>query len=328
MENKRSLVTGAAGFLGSHLVDKLIKAGHDVIALDILPLEERQNLSQWKDSPRLTHSQRDITQLQENEDIFKEVDTVFHLAGKECATDSLNNPTEYFNINVIGTMKVLQACKNAQVKKVVYASSFEVYGDSSTPTLETDPQYPLSPSALSKKTAEEMVFHWAEIFQFEAVALRIFNAFGPRYKSHKSFGNGFEAWMKQSLQDKPLTFIGEKDQIVDFIYCTDVANAFLTASEEVKSGEAYNIGSGKPHSLQEIANFLRSNSIHDNSTHLHSQKSWADISKFQFDSNWQPRVPLSSGIEFSLEVVKEWENSKTWDHDELEKFLLPWEKCS
>lgn len=321
MKNKRSLVTGAAGFLGSHLIDQLIQLEHEVIAIDILPLEDWVNLSQWKDSSQLKCIQQDITKLDQESSDFNEIDYVFHLAGIECAIDSYNNPEHYFQTNVIGTVKVLEACKRAFVKKVIFASSFEVYGNSSTPTLETDELNPLSPSALSKKLAEESLFHWAKSFNFEATALRIFNAFGPRCKSASSFGNGFEAWMKQTLEKLPLTFRGEKEQLVDFIYCTDVANAFVTAALLEGSAEVYNIGSGKPHSLQDIATLLKSNHTREANSNLPPQRIWADISKFQFDSNWQPRVPLSSGIEFSLKQIDQWKGSKTWDQKELEKFL-------
>lgn len=326
MKNKRSLVTGAAGFLGSHLVDQLIKLDHDVIALDILPIDQWKNLDHWRSSPKLSCVEKDIIQIQEDDSNFKEVDFVFHLAGMECAATSFTKPDNYYNTNVLGTLKVLQACRYSFVKKVVFASSFEVYGNANTPTLETDELAPISPSGLSKKHAEESLFHWAEHFDFEAVSLRIFNAYGPRYRSGESFGNGFEAWMKQTKENQPLTFKGKKEQVVDFIYCTDVANAFVIAALEGQTGQAYNIGSGKPHELQEIATLLKSNNLVETGPITEPERIWADISKFQFDSNWQPRVPLATGIEFSIEVEEQWNDSKIWDAKNLDQFLRPIKK--
>jgi UDP-glucose 4-epimerase len=328
MKNKRSLVTGAAGFLGSHLVDQLIKLDHDVVAIDILPIEKWENLRHWEGSPKLFKISKDITQIKPNGDDLGEIDYIFHLAGKEGPTQSLIDPTTFFNTNVIGTLKALELARNLRPSKFVFASSFDIYGKANTPTLETDDLAPTNPSALSKKNAEELVFHWSKVFDFEATALRIFEAYGPRCKDAENFGSGFGAWMNQIQNQQPLTFCGEKGKLVDFIYCTDVANAFVTAATQGKNGEAYNIGSGKPHSYEEVATLLKASHYEVTLSAAHSSDVWADISKFQFDSNWQPRVPLSNGFEFSLEDSEQWKGTKKWNSKDLHHFLEPWTKIS
>ena len=326
MKNNRSLVTGAAGFLGSHLVDQLIKLDHEVVALDILPIDQWTNLSHWENSPKLKRIQIDINQILTSDPNFKDIDFIFHLAGIECSTRSLIEPELFFGTNVMGTMKVLEAAKESGAKRIIYASSSEVYGEANTPTLETDQLCPQSPSALSKMQAEENIFHWSSLFNIEAVSLRIFNCYGPRDNSISSFGNGFASLIAQAIQKTPLTFSGEKEQVVDFVYCTDVANAFVTAATQGRDGEAYNIGSGKPHTLEEVATLLKSNQSEFIASKADIEKVWADISKFQFDSNWQPRVPLASGIEFCLEESSKLKNNKTWNSKELIQFLEPWKK--
>ncbi len=283
-----------------------------------------KNLKQWQDNPRFKKVHMDILDLQSNDDNFKNLDYVFHLAGLECPVTSLNKPEIFFSANIQGTVKVLQASKQSALKKFVFAGSSSIYGDASTPTLETDSIAPMTPSCLTKSQAEETVLHWGEIFNIPTNSLRIFNAYGPRDLNKLYPGSAFSIWMKQKKSNHPLTIIGDGSNARDFVYCTDVANAFFIAALEGKNGEVYNIGSGQAVTLNEFTDQLKGKKKYIKNKEDEPKKTWGDISKFQFHCNWQPRIPLASGIEFSLDAIDDWEDTPEWDEDGLNEFLKAW----
>lgn len=320
----RSLVTGAAGFLGSHLVDHLIKEGHEVIALDNEANGTWENLAQWSNHPRFKKVHQDILELSCDDPHFQNLDYIFHLAGLECPISSIKNPEVFFTTNVNGTIKVLQAARQSDLKKFIFASSSSIYGVASTPTLETDSTHPLTPSGLSKLQAEEAVFHWGELFSLPTVSLRIFNAYGPRNISRLFPGSVFSLWMKQKAEGMNLTIVGNGQHARDFVYCTDVSNALYIAAIEGNDGEAYNVGSGRSIELCELATLLKSKTTSLKDLKDEPIKVWADISKFQFDCNWQPRVPIESGVAFSLDVLEDWNKAPLWDTSKLDSFFSTW----
>lgn len=323
-DTKRSLVTGAAGFLGSHLVDQLIKEGHDVIGIDNEINGSWKNLEQWANNPRFKKVHMDILNIQSDDNNFKNLDYVFHLAALECPITSLEKPEIFFTTNIHGTVKVLQASKQSNLQKFVYASSAAIYGDASTPTLETDSINPMTPSCLTKSQAEDIVFHWGDLFNIPTNSLRIFTAFGPRDFSKLYPGSAVGIWLKQKLKGKPLTVIGNGDHARDFVYCTDVANAFYIAALEGKDSEVYNIGSGQATTLNEFTDLLKAKKSYIKDKIDEPQKTWGDISKFQFGCNWQPRIPLTSGVEFSLDVLSDWKDAPDWDEESLNNFFKAW----
>jgi UDP-glucose 4-epimerase len=321
-----SIVTGAAGFLGSHVVDLLLKNKHHVIAIDNLSNGTWDNLSHWSDEKLLERHNLDIRSLSQDHPLFRNIDYVFHLAGQECDLTSLHNPEPFFETNVQGSLKVLQASLQSQLKAFVFASSSSIYGNAQTPTLEKDRPNPQSPSALSKHMAEQSIFHWGHLYGFKAISLRIFNAYGPRSVSSNFPGNEFTQLMSHKFNNSKAIILGSESQERDFIFCTDVANAFLTAAEEGSSQALYNIGSGKSFSLYQLCTLLKLKREVLPVKNIWPQKSWADISKFQFDCNWQPRVPFESGIQFSLDVLPAWKDSKRWGINDLEKLIHPLRK--
>lgn len=320
----KSIVTGAAGFLGSHLVDQLMKADHEVVAIDNEINGSWSNLEQWFENPRFKKVHKDILEIQNDDENFRDCDYVFHLAGLECPVTSLNKPEIFFSTNIHGTVKILQASKQSDLKKFVYAGSSSVYGDASTPTLETDGTSPMTPSCLTKSQAEDIAFHWGEVFDFPVVSLRIFNAYGPRDKTKLYPGSAFSIWMKQKCNEQALTVVGDGTHARDFIYCTDVANAFYIAALEGKADEVYNIGSGKAISLNEFTDRIKGKKLFLKNKEDEPTKTWADISKFQFDCNWQPRIPLESGVEFSLDVLNDWKDDISWNEENLNQFFQAW----
>lgn len=319
-----ALITGGAGFLGSHLTDLLIEKGWNVRVIDNLSNGDLKNLFKHNNSPQFSFEEIDILDLKSNNSIFRDLDYVFHLAGKEDAPKSFKSPEDYFKINVQGTVNVLQASRQSNLKKFLYACSASIYGHASVPTLESDALMPLSPAALSKLQGEQSVFHWSFLYNIPSVSLRLFSCYGPRCYSKQNFGNVFGVWMKQKLQELPLTLEGNGEQTRDFIYCLDVANAFFTLALEGKNTEAYNIGSGKPRSLNELAQLLK-NKTQPISKRTHNpDKMWADLSKVQYDTNWSPKFDLESGIEQSLKVINNWESAPLWTEDEIKDIFNNW----
>ncbi len=324
--NPTSIVTGAAGFLGSHVVDLLLKNNHRVIAIDNLSNGSWDNLSHWEGNPLLTKHEIDINHLEKDEALFQNIDYIFHLAGLECDLSSIQRPELFFETNIQGTLKVLQAGLQSNLKSFVYASSSSIYGDARTPTLEKDKANPQSPSALSKHIAEQSVFHWGQLYNFKTISLRIFNAYGPRSISNHFPGSEFSQLMSHKYHNSKAIILGPEDQERDFVFCTDVANAFLTAAEEAPGGSIYNIGSGKSYTLYELCTLLNIKRQVVSINHMSPKKSWADISKFQFDCNWQPRVPFENGVQFSIDVLPAWKNSTPWGVNEFERLIQPLRK--
>ncbi|MCR9202993.1 MAG: NAD-dependent epimerase/dehydratase family protein [Halobacteriovoraceae bacterium] len=321
----RSLVTGAAGFLGSHLVDQLMKEGHEVIGIDNEVNGTWENLKQWLNNPRFKKVHQDINEIYPDDESFQNLDYVFHLAGIECPVTSIKNPEVFFHTNVMGTVKVCQAARQSHdLKNFLYASSSAIYGDPSTPTLEDDPIAPLTPSCLSKAQGEDTVLHWGEMYGFPTTSLRVFNSFGPRSQTKLYPGSVFNIWFKQTHDKKPLTVVGDGSHARDFISCTDVANAFYVAAKEAKDGEVYNVGSGQATELNLILNKLGNQRIQLKSQKDQPSKTWANITKFEFDCHWQPRIPLETGIEFCKDVLEDWKNSPEWDEDRLNNFFETW----
>lgn len=320
----RSLVTGAAGFLGSHLVDLLMKEGHEVIGIDNEVNGSWEKVQQWLNNPRFKKIHQDINDIKSDDENFRNLDYVFHLAGIECPVTSIKSPEIFFHTNILGTTKVCQASRQSDLQKFVFAGSSSIYGDASTPTLEDDPISPMTPSCLTKSQAEEIVRHWGEVYNLPTVSLRIFNAYGPRSQTKLYPGSAFNIWFKQTLDKMPLTVVGDGSTATDFIYCTDVANAFYVAGLEGKEGEFYNVGSGQATELNLVLNKLGNKRVQLKSQNDQPSKTWANITKFEFDCNWQPRIPLDTGIEFCKDVLHEWNSSPDWDEERLNHFFETW----
>jgi len=192
---KKVIVTGGAGFIGSHMVELLLKKNYKVIVLDNFSTGKSKNLSHLK-KRNLIVKKIDITKLSKKSKIFKNVSYVFHFAGVGEIVPSIENPLYYFYNIIIGTIKVLECCFNNNVKKIIYAASSSCYGIAKTPTNEThkiDPQYPY---ALSKYIGEMCVFHWGKLFKLPYISIRIFNAYGPRVKTTGSYGAMFGVFFK------------------------------------------------------------------------------------------------------------------------------------
>jgi len=318
----KTLVTGGAGFIGSNLVDRLVESGHDVIVLDNLSTGNIINLDKVKNKIKFINI--DITK-QNLDDYFENVDQVFHLAGLADIVPSIKNPKAYFDVNLLGTLNVLEAAKNKQVKKCIYAASASCYGiPSDYPTNEKSKIDPKYPYALTKYLAEEMVIHWAKVYKMPNISLRFFNAYGMRSRTTGAYGAVFGVFLAQKLANKPLTIVGDGNQTRDFIHVSDLVEAIILAAQRGKNSEIYNVGGGKEISVNSIADMISSNKVYIPKRPGEPNRSLADISKIKSDLNWEPKIDIEDGVKMLVKNINQWKGAPVWTPDSIDKATKEW----
>ncbi len=327
MQNKNiSLVTGGAGFIGSHLVDLLIKKGHEVRVIDDLSGGHLENIKHHKNNSRFIFKKKNINDLSSNEKIFRDVNYVFHMAGKGDIVPSIENPTQYLITNVLGTTKVLENSRNKKLKKFVYAASSSCYGLAKTPTKENHKISTQYPYALSKYLGEQVCFHWSKVYKIPINSIRIFNAYGKRVKTTGVYGAVFGVFLKQKLSNKPLTIVGNGQQKRDFLYVTDVANAFYMVSQSRHKDNIYNLGAGKPEKIIKLAKMLSKEFIFLPKRPGEPECTWADISKIKREIKWKPSISFEDGVNEMISNIKDWKNAPLWDNSSIKKATSTWFK--
>ena len=321
----KSIVTGGAGFIGSNLVDLLIKKGHRVIVLDNFSTGRRENLSQHKKNIKIFNV--DISKDIKLDKYFKNVDYVFHLAGLADIVPSIENPEKYFKSNVVGTFNILQASKKANIKKFIYAASASCYGITKKfPTKESAEIKPMYPYAFTKWQAEELVMCWSKLYKFPAISLRFFNTYGLRSRTSGAYGAVFGVFLAQKLANKPLTIVGNGKQTRDFIHVKDLTSAILKAASSKKIGEIYNIGSGKDIEVNKIAKLIGGKKIYIPKRPGEPDRSLADISKIRKHLNWKPKVKIEDGVKDLLKNINYWKNAPVWTSLSIKKATKVWFK--
>lgn len=321
-----AVVTGGAGFIGSHTVDLLLAEGYSVRVIDNLTSGHQNNLNHLKNEPRLTLEIRDIRELQPNDTLFRGVSEVFHFAGIGDIVPSIEKPLEYMSANVMGTVHALECSRWHGVKKFVYAASSSCYGlAKELPTTEHAPTIPEYPYALSKFQGEQAVFHWGKLYRLPVNSIRIFNAYGPRSRTTGAYGAVFGVFLKQKLAGKPFTIVGDGTQTRDFIYVTDLARAFYLAAISPINNETYNVGAGAPRSVNDLVRLLGGGET----VHLPSRPgeplcTWADISKIRTQLKWEPKVSLEEGVKEILKCIDWWRDAPLWDQDSVARATKTW----
>lgn len=321
-----ALVTGGAGFIGSHMVDILLDRGYSVRVIDNLVGGREANLSHHTADKRLSFEKLDIRELQPGSKIFADVRYVFHFAGIGDIVPSIEKPLEYMSVNVIGTTNVLECSRNAGVKKLVYAASSSCYGLADTPTREDHPINPQYPYALSKYQGEQAVLHWHKVYGLPANSIRIFNAYGTRVRTTGAYGAVFGVFFKQKLAGKPFTVVGDGTQKRDFIYVTDVAEAFLAAAETSETGEIYNLGAGNPQSVNRLLELLQGEVVHVPKRPGEPDCTWADITKITEHLGWKPKVDFTEGVSRMLAEIEKWRDAPLWDPESIAEATKTWFK--
>ncbi|MBU3632865.1 NAD-dependent epimerase/dehydratase family protein [Polynucleobacter sp. AP-Feld-500C-C5] len=327
MSNKPvALVTGGAGFIGSHMVDLLIEKGYSVRVIDNLIGGRMDNLAHHMDNPDFAVEERDIREYESNDSFFNNVKYVFHFAGIGDIVPSIENPIEYMSTNVQGTVRMLECARFAGVAKFVYASSSSCYGLATTPTSEDhkiDTRYPY---ALSKYQGEQAAFHWHQVYQVPVNAIRIFNAYGTRSRTSGAYGAVFGVFLKQKIAGKPYTVVGDGSQMRDFLYVTDVAKAFLAAAETKYVGRFYNLGAGKPQSVNSLVELLGGEVIFIPKRPGEPDCTWANIGRITSDLKWKPEISFEEGVKTILSNIDYWKNAPLWEPSSIEKATKTWFK--
>ena len=309
----KALITGGAGFIGSHLSDKLIKLGHEVIIIDNLSNGRLNNIEHLLDKKNFKFHELDIINLEDIRPIFKDVDWVFHLAGIGDIVPSIENPKQYYDCNVTGTLNVLESSRALGVKKIIYAASSTCYGiPDNYPTAETADIRPQFPYALTKYMGEELIMHWSQTYNIPAISLRLFNVYGPRSRTSGAYGAVFGVFLAQKLAEKPYTIVGDGKQTRDFTFVSDIAAAFIAAAESDVSGEIINIGSDNTHSVNRVAELLDGDVVHIPKRPGEPDCTWADISKASKLLNWKPKVSLEEGVGIVLDNIDFWREAPLW----------------
>ena len=320
------VVTGGAGFIGSHLVDRLIAEGRRVRVLDNFSVGRRGNLQQLDGNPRLEVVEADITDMRAVDVACAGAERIFHLAARADIVPSIQQPDAYFRTNVDGTFVVLEAARRHGVKRLVYAASSSCYGiPAAYPTPESAAADCRYPYALTKYLGEQLVLHWARVYQLPAVSLRFFNVYGPRARTSGTYGAVFGVFLAQLLAGQPLTIVGDGEQTRDFTFVTDVVDAILVAAMSDSVGSFYNVGSGRPVSVNELVRLLGSPPcVHIPKRPGEPDCTWADISKIREEFGWQPKVGFADGVRIMRENIAYWRDAPVWTASRIAEATSEW----
>jgi UDP-glucose 4-epimerase len=320
----KTLVTGGAGFIGSHLVERLLQEGHHVLVLDNLSTGRLENLAHIKND-RLTVKIVDIADTAKIQPHFDGIDWVFHLAALADIVPSIQQPLNYHHANVDGTVSVLEAARAAGVKRFLYTASSSCYGiPDQYPTPETAEIRPMYPYALTKYLGEQYVMHWAKTYKLPCVSLRLFNVYGPRSRTSGTYGAVFGVFLAQKLAGKPFTVVGDGMQTRDFTFVTDVADAFFTAAKSDISGQIFNVGSGHTYSVNRLVELLRGPVTYIPKRPGEPDQTFADMRKIFQALGWKPRVSFEQGVAAMLENIDYWRQAPVWDKDAIATATKEW----
>ncbi len=319
------LVTGGAGFIGSHLVDRLLAEGHQVRVLDNFATGRPENLAHLRQATGLSLAQVDVADAAAIQDLFAGVDWVFHLAALADIVPSIQRPLDYHRANVDGTINVLEAARLVGVKRFVYAASSSCYGIPDVyPTPEAAPVRPQYPYALTKYLGEEMVRHWAQVYHLPAVSLRFFNVYGPRARTSGTYGAVFGVFLAQKLNGLPYTVVGDGTQTRDFTFVTDVAAACVAAAGSSVTGEVLNVGSGHTYSVNRLVELLGGPVTHIPKRPGEPDCTFADISKIRRVLGWEPRVSFEEGVATMLQHIDSWRTAPAWTPETIAVATREW----
>ena len=319
-----SLITGGGGFIGSHLAEKLLKLNHKVIVIDNFSIGRKGNLSNIKSKIKIVN--QDILNEKKIDKYFKGVDNVFHLAAMADIVPSIENPKLYFDVNVKGTLNILNSSVKNKIKRFIYVASSSSYGiPKKYPTSENakiDPQYPY---ALTKRLGEELVMHYSKIYNLNSTSLRFFNVYGPRARTSGTYGAVFGVFLAQKISGKPFTVVGSGKQTRDFTYVSDIVDSIVAVSKNKKvSGEIFNVGSGKTVSVNKIVSILGGKKVFIPKRPGEPQITFADISKIKRKIGWYPKVDIKEGINKLLENLSHWKDAPLWTPRKIKKATRKW----
>ena len=326
---KNFLITGAAGFIGSHLVDYLLnqKETSRIILIDNLEDGTLQNLKNALKSKKIKFFKKDIRDFNKIKDLFKDIDVVFHFAALSDVVPSIEEPIDYLNTNIMGTVNILEAMRKHNVKKIIYAASSSCYGIPTTyPTNENEKIDPKYPYAFSKNLGEQVIIHWSKVYKIDYVSLRLFNVYGTRSRTNSAYGAALGVFLKQKLSNHPYTVIGNGKQKRDFIYVEDVVKAFYASSKKSVKNKIFNIGSGNPRSILDMLRILKGKKIFIPKRPGEPDITHANISTAKRILKWKPNVSLENGLDIVLRNIFYWNKAPLWTKSKIKTATKNWFK--
>lgn len=289
------LVTGGAGFIGTNIIKQLLAKGDDIVVLD--------NYSGGRFSdrvqPNVKYVEGDIRSMKDIDSVMSGVDGVFHLAAMARMPYSIEHPKETNEINIDGTLNVLVSARDHGVKRLVYSASSSAYGEQPVDLLvETMKPAPISPYGLQKYVGEEYCRLFYELYKFSTVSLRYFNLYGPHMDPEGAYALVVAKFLKQIKEGKPMTICGDGEYVRDYIHVYDVARANILAmeSEKVGHGEVMNVGSGKAHTVNDVAKLIGGDYVYVDPRAGDPRSTTADITLIKKLLDWEPTITLEDGI--------------------------------
>jgi UDP-glucose 4-epimerase len=293
----KSLVTGGAGFIGSNLVDRLLKLGHEVVVIDN---EYSDAHEQFYWNPKAQNYKYDIRDYENTRQLYDGVDYVFHIAAEARIQPAILNPIEAVSINSVGTCTVLQCAREAGVKRVVYSSTSSGYGMNQSPNVETQSDDCLNPYSVSKVNGEKLCKMYTSLYGLPTILFRYFNVYGERQPLKGQYAPVVGIFLRQRAVGEPLTIVGDGNQRRDFTHVRDVVQAnILAATKEVDSdvfGQLYNVGTGNNYSINQIARMISDNTINIAPRPGESRVTLANNQKLRRTFGWEPTIKLDDWI--------------------------------
>jgi UDP-glucose 4-epimerase len=296
------LVTGGAGFIGSHLVEELVRLKFKVVVIDNLSTGNIKNLKSVK--KKIKFINYDISKILLDKSLGN-FDFVFHLAGLSKVVESFKKPKIYYKTNVLGTVNILNLIKNTKIKKFIYAASASCYGKpKNIPTSEKDQIKTLSPYAQTKFKAEQIIMKKAFKEKFPAISLRLFNVYGPRSTAKSSYSSVISVFYKKKLRNEPFTVVGDGLQTRDFIHVSDVVRAMIKAAQSKVYNQVFNVGTQKTVNINKIAKLFRGKKKYISERKGEIEHSLANINKIKKVLKWKPKISINKGINLLLKKQK------------------------
>ena len=322
---RKVVVTGGAGFIGSSLTEALLAEGAEVHVIDNLATGRLENLQHLSSEARLAVHELDVNERERTRGIFRGAREVYHLAALADIVPSIERPLDYTRANVDGTFAVLEAAREAGVKRFVYTASSSCYGIPDTfPTPESAEMRPQYPYALSKLLGEQAALHWCSVYGLPVVSLRLFNVYGPRARTTGSYGAMFGVFLAQKLAGKPYTIVGDGNQTRDFTYVTDVVDAFLRAAKSSLSGQVFNVGSSRPISVNRIVELLGGPAVHIPKRPGEPDCTHADTTRIRAALGFQPRVSIEQGARIMLDQIGHFQQAPVWTPESISVATEAW----
>ncbi len=326
MQNSNTVViTGAAGFIGSHMCELMIKKNFNVIGIDNISTGSVDNLNNIIKNKKFILKKKNILEVKNSDFKNKNIKYIFHFAGKGDVVPSIEQPFDYVETNILATTKILELGRNLGVKKLVYAASSSCYGLNNKKLDEKAKISLQHPYALSKYYGEQIALNWSKIYKLPVNSIRIFNAYGPRVRTSSNYGAVFGVFFKQKLENKPLTIVGDGNQKRDYVFVTDVCEAFYLAAKTNLSGQIFNLGNGSPQKINFLANILNcKNRAYIPKRPGEPDVTWANINKISKLLGWKPKISFEGGVKIMLKNIEYWRKAPLWNKTKIKKATATW----